>query len=280
MVRISIPLNFEIKDKRQPSKKKSRSKADRGQRGEYTTGDSNLVSKYGGVQEPKKHYKRRRQPRRRIPETGKAPFETEAAFIPGFGGTQYVPPRGFQQEKVARRGAVRRNVVGPAFPGYTARLEDKFRKLETSIEALAEGRFKAAGKGLGQAGRFASNPQAEVSNTVLTMLGGAGPYGAAAVAAITGIVIAAETIPRLIQALGVKGGLNNFDWHRAIAEEIYGLLTLEDQKARILGADSFIVAQGTGYRPIDGTDVYNSLFMRDEDRLARIGQDAKAKGVG
>ena len=75
--------------------------------------------------------------------------------------------------------------------------------------------------------------------------------------------------------MAVKGAPLNKDFRVIVEEVITGFLSLDSQQRRDLGLDSFVVAQVTGFKPVDGTDVYNSLLDRDEIRINRVNQDEK-----
>jgi len=132
---------------------------------------------------------------------------------------------------------------------------------------------------LGQATGFLRNPAGAVGGQVLQMLGRFGPWGAAAAAAITAIATGPEVMQRLVRELGRKGGPLNRDWRRNIEEEVNGALDLRQQKDRQLGIDPFIVGAQGDFRPIDGTDIYNSLYRRGDVRQNKMGQDAQVGGL-
>lgn len=132
---------------------------------------------------------------------------------------------------------------------------------------------------LGRASHFIQNPAGAVGGQVLQMLGRLGPWGAAAAAAITAIATGPEVTQRLIRQLGKKGGPLNRDWRRTIEEEVNGALDLRQQKDRQLGIDPFIVGAQGDFRPIDGTDIYNSLYRRGEVRQNKMSQDEQVGGL-
>ena len=276
--RIVLPISFEIIEKGGKRKKAAPGKGG-------TSGESNLISKVG-VYHPRLHQKRKRG-RRALPDTGDAPFgsDEDRAVTAGFGGQgSYTRPTGIQQERLSRRGNTRFAGAGPAFPGiktFQERIADieknikenkrKGREIQNSVNDKIDK--------IQQGADAITKPDVLVGGTFLKMLGKAGPYGAAVTAALISLVSAPDTVREIVRAMGVKGGPLNEDWHREIESELTGIFSFEQQKSRVIGKDSFVVSQGSGYRPIEGTDIYVSLLDRDEDRLARIGQDAKAKGI-
>ena len=132
---------------------------------------------------------------------------------------------------------------------------------------------------LGRAGQLLSNPAGAVGANVLRMLSGLGPQGAAAAAAIVAIVAAPEVIKQMIRQLAVKGGPLNRDWRRTVEAEVNGALTLRQQKDRQWGVDQFIVAQETDFSTIDGSGIYNSLYLRGEVRQNKMDQDTQTAGL-
>lgn len=132
---------------------------------------------------------------------------------------------------------------------------------------------------IGRASQFLQNPAGAVGGQVLQMLGRLGPWGAAAAAAITAIAAGPEATQRLVRQLGQKGGPLNRDWRRTISEEVNGALDLRQQKDRQLGLDPFIVTSQGAFRPVDGTDVYNSLYLRGEVRQNKMSQDEQTGGL-
>ena len=281
---IFLPITINVDDKRK--KKKVAGPSGPG----TTSGESNLISRVG-VYSPRLHSKGKKRKKYILPETGKAPFsesekaEEDRALIPGFGGiTNYVRPTGVQQERVTHRGATRFEGGGQAFPQIKS-FRQRVRDLER--QALAERRgvqdidskVKAGINRFSRSSDILTNPQAVINQTMFESLTKIGKFGGIIGTAIGAALTAPDNMRKIIMTLAVKGGFLNHDWHREIAGEDAGLFTLEEQKRRKFGTDAFINAQGHGYTPISGTNNYNSLYIRDEDRIARIGQDAKAKGL-
>ena len=123
-----------------------------------------------------------------------------------------------------------------------------------------------------------SNPQV-MGPQLLTLLSGFGPYGAAALAAITAIIVAPQTVQMLIKMFGQKGLFLNQDFRRVVEEEVNGLLNIEDKKKRMLGIDSYIITQVDDFQPASGAYVYNSWENRDELILNKVGQAEKTVGI-
>ncbi len=124
-----------------------------------------------------------------------------------------------------------------------------------------------------------SNPQGFVGDSMIKLLGKAGPHGAAVVAAITAIVVAPEVIAEMIKVLSVKGLPLNDDWKRVVEEEVNGLFNTEEKKRRLLGIDSYIVTQQDRYQPDTGSTTINSFENREEIVISKIGLAEKSVGV-
>ena len=115
--------------------------------------------------------------------------------------------------------------------------------------------------------------------SLLLGLTGAGPYGAAIVAAITAIMLAPHVIRQLIKVMSQKGLPWNSDWRREIEKEVNGLFNIEDKKRQLLGLDGYITTQTDRYVPESGTISSNSYENRDEIRISTIGNRDKALGI-
>ena len=284
--RIVIPVTYEVVEKGGKRKKGEAKQGDG-----TTSGESNFISTMG-VQKARLHQKVKRR-RVKLPQGGDAPFQDEydRATAPEFGGktSRYERPTGFTQNKINKAGykgddqySKSSFPTAQSFKQRMAQIEKDIRanKLrDRELQSSIKSKIEKIDKVQQSTDVLTARPDDFIGKTMLRSLGKAGPYGAAVVAAITSIVSAPETVQQIVQAMGVKGGPLNSDWHLFFEDTAQGFFSLEDKKNRIIGTDSFIVEQGSGYRPIEGTDIYVSLLDRDEDRLARIGQDAKAKGV-
>lgn len=256
--------------------------------GGRTVGGGGLISEYGYGHEPRKYYPQRRR-RYQLPETGNAPFSIDDGTIQGFGGSAYLSPRGFQQEKVNRRGNIRKNesldrtpIAGINPPSVKQQLRD-MRKMLSEDGEFADMVSDKINDAMGKFGKGAEaflSPKDFVVDTFMEVLGTAGPKGKAIAIGIGAIMVSAAVLPTIIRALSRKGMPWNNDWHRNIeTEAMAGLQNLDEQARRFVGLDSFVIAQTAGYKPIDGTDVYTSMEDRDEDRIARIGPGLKAWGT-
>ena len=80
-----------------------------------------------------------------------------------------------------------------------------------------------------------------------------------------------------IKNFAEKGLPLNIDFHRSIATEVVGLFTLEEQKRRDLGLAGVIADPVDGYRPVDGTEIYNTREVADSVRLTKLTQEEKAR---
>lgn len=274
------------------------------------TSGRGLVSTYGTGPPPRKHYKTKRDIRY-TPDVQEAPFRSEHATIPGFGGSSYVDPRGYQQEKVARRGNVRRSgTISPAFRALEESYSERQNRQEKEIRTIAQtvlGRFGKKGKDLtdeerGQLEkvgavqkRFSQTTSGAtaligevrgqatgaefVSNIVLNMVRGLGPFGVKFVAALAAPFVIAELGKAVIKLAAVKGGPLNRDFRVLVENELEGLLSAEERRRRLLGIDPFIVSQVEGFQPGAGVPIYNSLESRDEVIISKIGDADTALGI-
>ena len=92
-------------------------------------------------------------------------------------------------------------------------------------------------------------------------------------------ILAAKLVPIIIQQLSVKGGPLNRDWRRFIADEVEVGLSRVQQKEKELGVSQVILTQVVGFHPNNENWTYNSLFNRNDLRLARIGLSDREAGV-
>ncbi len=163
----------------------------------------------------------------------------------------------------------------PARPGNEfKKLQAKVNKIKSNQDAME----KLISKHLTPLIKGTSllkNPKGFIGGEFLNILKGAGPHAAAIITLITTIASSPEVVKQVIRKMAVKGAPLNRDFRVIVEEVITGFLSLDSQQRRDLGLDSFVVAQVSGFKPIDGTDVYNSLLDRDEIRINRVNQDEK-----
>ena len=245
---------------------------------------SGLISTYGYGNEAKKHYKAPKEPKRILPETSAAPFTYDTGL--GFGGSQYVTPRGFQQEKVNRRGNIRRNSSDDASSVagiQPASIKQQLKDLQNSVDyqrGMTNRMLASISKigggisgGSGQVAQLVSNPEQFIGDKLLSTITKAGPQGAIIGAIVTMIAsspLIFELAKDIIIALSAKGGPLNRDFIINVEDAVTGFLSYSDQHKRELGISSFIVSQVNGFAPIGGTDVYNSKFEKDQFRISRF----------
>lgn len=128
---------------------------------------------------------------------------------------------------------------------------------------------------------FLRNPQGMAVGGIEQLLAKLGP-NSAAILGIAGAVIASPIFfLELMKALSVKGGPFNRDFRLVIQEYIDVGLSRELVKMRELGDPNaqVILSGGRGWTPNNETWVYNSYYLVNETRIARIGLDDKAAGV-
>ena len=257
-----------------------------------TGGQSHMLSKAGIGDQPRAHFPQKR-PLYRLPPTSGAPFTVpETGSDSPFGvGKVYVRGTGTQQEKINRRGNIRDRTSATATAGIAPDgIKDQIKELEREMAELRRGqkghattikdingKFQMLAGGSTQA---ISNPQQFVGSQMLRLLGGAGPHGAAVVAAITAIISAPKVMETIIQTLSTKGMPFNADWHRLIETEVNALFDIEAKKRRLLGEDGFVVTQTDSYQPGSGATTHNSFMNRHELVISKsIGLAEKALGV-
>ena len=125
-------------------------------------------------------------------------------------------------------------------------------------------------------GRMGKNPKGAVTQ-ILQKIGGSGiakflgPIGIA--------IIAAEVSKEIIKMMSVKGGPLNRDWRRFIESEVQVGLSRVQQKERELGISQTILTQVVGFSPNNENWTHNSLYLRNDQRVARIGISDRAAGV-
>ena len=244
-------------------------------------GEGGLISMYGGAQQPRKHYPVKRT-KRELPETGEAPFEYTDDSQTIAPGRNYTAPRGFQQEKVSRRGTVRRGHDSPDSSPLAGikpdSIRDRLDKIDkemkektdkTEMEKMMKERIGNVLEG----SQVFTDPQRFVQDNLMKTLGNvarAHPIISLIVGAIMTGPAMYEMARGIIQQMAVKGGPLNRDFVVQVEEVVTGFLSLEEQHLRDIGVKGFVVSQADGYSPVSGTDVYNSLLDKDEVRLNRI----------
>ena len=149
------------------------------------------------------------------------------------------------------------------------RIEDQLTKNEQQAEALEDFLRKFGGLGVSGASGLVSDPEGFIGDTMINILGNAGPYGAL-ITVIIGLIVSTPALAKqLIALLAVKGGPLNEDFKIIIEDVITGFLSHPAQYKRDIGIEGFVVSQVGGFNTIAGTDVTNSLFESDEIRINR-----------
>ena len=121
------------------------------------------------------------------------------------------------------------------------------------------------------------NPAHSIAKFVLNSVRGLGPWGMAFSAAIATAVSAVFVVQQTLKNFSTKGLPANIDYHRSVVQETVGLFTFEEQKRRDLGLAGVIVDPVYGYKPVDGTEVYNTREVADSIRLTKLTQEEKAR---
>ena len=282
-----------IKPKKDRGERRERRSPGRKEDGDLPVERPNeMVSHRGDYPIERRRYRYRKDDRP-VPEGSSAPFNIGNYITAGFGGSEYVPPTGFKFHQVNRQGNVRRGgVTSPAFPGMDQSFVDRMNRNENDIRSLRQQlfgspeataqRFGRVSGTAGQVGTVVGGVHAQeavVGGIVMRMLSGAGPFGIAAVAAITAAVSVPEIAKQIIKLLGVKGAPLNRDFTILVDDLVQTFFDAEERRRRLLGIDAFIASQVTGFQPADGSPVYNSLESRDEVIISKIGDADRALGI-
>ncbi len=126
---------------------------------------------------------------------------------------------------------------------------------------------------------FLKSPQSFIESGLKNLLTTLGPNAAVIIPLVAAITAAPILYIEILKALSVKGGPFNRDWRRAIQNEIDAGLTREQAKRTELGLDQVILVQSRGFVANNPIATYNSLYLVNESRIARVGLDDRAAGV-
>lgn len=125
-------------------------------------------------------------------------------------------------------------------------------------------------KAMGNITSIAKNPEAFMENTMMRVLGKAGPYGALTAAIIAAIAGSPEMVTAVVDALGVKGGPLNQDYAFSQEEQMNLNLSRITQFKRVTGDDPFITVLTKGFVVGDPDFDGNSLVDADLARTGRV----------
>lgn len=117
---------------------------------------------------------------------------------------------------------------------------------------------------------FAKNPTAMVEGQMLRALGKAGIYGLIAAAIIALVLSAPDLVKTIVNALAVKGGPLNQDYHRAFEDEQQRGLDRDIQYRYAVGFDVIITNYQRGFLITDPAFVNNNLVDIDTTRTFRL----------
>lgn len=140
---------------------------------------------------------------------------------------------------------------------------------QESLEALQDFIKTTDKQGLQTLGKFAKNPTGAVQGELMGILGKAGVHGAIAVAIISMVAGSPELVKAVVNALAVKGGPLNQDFHRFFEDEGQLGLSREMQYRRMVGLDVIITSDNRGFLLEDPGFVGNNLVDVDETRAVR-----------
>lgn len=150
--------------------------------------------------------------------------------------------------------------------------EDQKKQLSEFLSKLDDTQLK-------QLQGLARNPTGFIEGHMEKIFQMLGPRSAMVVPIVGAIIASGVLFIEIMKALSVKGGPFNRDWRRFLANEIDVGINRELQKRRELGLDQVIIAQQRGYTQNNPAATYNSLYLVNESRIARIGLDDRAAGV-
>lgn len=138
-----------------------------------------------------------------------------------------------------------------------------------ALEGLKDFLENTDKQGMQTLSKFAKNPQGAVQNELLGLLGKAGIHGAIAVAIISLIVASPELVKTIVNALAIKGGPLNQDFHRFFEDEGQLGFSRELQYRLATGLDVVITNDQRGFLLTDPGFVSNSLVDVDSTRAIR-----------
>ena len=176
-----------------------------------------------------------------------------------------------REEKKTKQESVRAN---------KARIRDVVRKeregknTDTDMVSLVQ-----RGLGISKSAKFPHGIESSVANTLIKMLRGAGPHGAAVAAALVAGPAAAKMFAEFIKFMAQKGHPLNRDFYRVVNTEDNSLMDEYEKTRRKLAIDPVIFAETLGYDPLTGSTSHNSLDEADEMIISKIGLAEKAVGI-
>jgi hypothetical protein len=149
---------------------------------------------------------------------------------------------------------------------------------EEAAERLEQFIKETDAKGMKTLSNFAKNPAGMVEKQMLGTLAKAGIYGAIAAAIIALVLSAPELISTIVQALAVKGGPLNQDFHLFLDEQGQLGIDREIQYRYATGLDVIITNYDRGYLLQDPGFVGNNLVDIDTTRSVRLTNNDVAYG--
>lgn len=150
--------------------------------------------------------------------------------------------------------------------------KDDKKKIDDALATLTD-------KEISDLRSLLQNPTSYFEGGMMNVLKELGP-NAPLMLTIVGIITGSAVLYiEILKALSQKGGPFNRDWRRLIGQEVEIGLSRELQKRKELGIDQVILPQTRGFVPNNPIATYNSLYLVNESRIARIGLDDKAAGV-
>jgi hypothetical protein len=145
---------------------------------------------------------------------------------------------------------------------------------KTTIEGIAKFVEQTDKQGLKNLAAFAKNPQAAIQGKLLGILGKASIIGAIALM----IIQSPELIKAVVQALAIKGGPLNQDYHRFFEDETQTGISRNLQYRRAVGLDVIITSDNRGFILEDPAFVGNNLVDADTTRALRTSPNSTKYG--
>lgn len=161
-------------------------------------------------------------------------------------------------------------VAGDVDSSETSAAPSKSSVSPTDMENLKDFIENTDQEGLNRLLAYSKNPSGAIQGELLGLLGRAGIYGAVATAIISLVAGAPEVIMAVVNALAVKGGPLNQDYHRFYGEETQLGISRDLQYRRAVGLDVVITSEDRGYLLSDPGFVNNSLVDVDLTRSIRV----------
>ena len=151
-------------------------------------------------------------------------------------------------------------------------------KNKEAVEKVTELLEGVDDKGIKTLRGIMSNPESFTEQSLINVLGRAGPYGAIAVAIIAIVLATPEIAKQVIQILGMKGGPLNMDFRYTEEQQFNQAFDRELQFRRAMAVNPVITVDTKGFVAIDPAFEGNSLIEGHFGRMNRIGINLSSYG--